>query len=87
MYDDRIIAVCQHIATPIANSDHQQFDLKIGGGSHWRNTSSIRFWAFSYSMAEPCGRSFQVIMYFMPFSSVNFQLYRRAIFSACAGDV
>ena len=25
--------------------------------SHRRNTSRIRFWAFSYSMGEPCGRS------------------------------
>jgi hypothetical protein len=28
-------------------------------------TSSIRFWAFSYSAGEPCGRSNQLIMYFI----------------------
>ena len=25
----------------------------------------MRFWAFSYSMGEPCGRSNQLITYFM----------------------
>jgi hypothetical protein len=45
--------------------------LKLAGAFHGLKTSRIRFCAFSYSMGEPCGRSFQVIMYFM-----NFLLYR-----------
>src|ERR1039458_1093637 len=39
--------------------------LKLAGAFHWPNTSRIRFWAFSYSIGEPCGRSNQLIMYFM----------------------
>src|SRR5436190_21894106 len=38
--------------------------LKLAGAFHWPNTSRIRFWAFSYSMGEPCGRSNQLITYF-----------------------
>ena len=29
--------------------------LKWSGFFHWPNTSRIRFWAFSYSIGEPCG--------------------------------
>src|SRR5438105_6605153 len=39
--------------------------LKLAGAFHWPNTSRIRFWAFSYSMGEPCGRSNQLITYFI----------------------
>src|ERR1035441_2045598 len=39
--------------------------LKLAGAFHWPNTSRIRFWAFSYSAGEPCGRSNQLIMYFI----------------------
>src|SRR5688500_8009656 len=39
--------------------------LKFAGAFHWVKTSSIRFWAFSYSIGEPCGRSDQVIIYFI----------------------
>src|SRR5438067_4458402 len=39
--------------------------LKFAGAFHCRNTSRIRFWAFSYSIGEPCGRSNQLIMYFI----------------------
>src|SRR6185436_17818530 len=39
--------------------------LKLAGAFHWVNTSRIRFWAFSYSIGEPWGRSDQVSMYFM----------------------
>src|SRR6476659_10428793 len=39
--------------------------LKLAGAFHWPKTSRIRFWAFSYSIGEPCGRSDQVSMYFM----------------------
>ena len=67
MYGDRISAVSHHLATPIANADHQQLDVEVGWGSHQRKTSRSRCWAFSYSKAEPCERSLQVIMYFMPF--------------------
>jgi hypothetical protein len=41
--------------------------LKLAGAFHGLKTSRIRFCAFSYSMGVPCGRSFQVIMYFMIF--------------------
>src|SRR5215831_11022139 len=44
--------------------------LKLAGAFHGLKTSRIRFCAFSYSMGEPCGRSFQVIMYFMSSPSV-----------------
>src|SRR6266568_9274702 len=39
--------------------------LKLAGAFHCVKTSRIRFWAFSYSMGEPCGRSDQVSMYFI----------------------
>src|SRR6266567_9539774 len=39
--------------------------LKLAGAFHSPNTSRIRFWAFSYSMGEPCGRSNQLITYFI----------------------
>src|SRR3954454_21721657 len=39
--------------------------LKLPGAFHWPKTSRIRFWAFSYSMAEPCGRSVHLITYFI----------------------
>src|SRR5436853_2165668 len=39
--------------------------LKLSGAFHCVKTSRIRFWAFSYSIGEPCGRSDQVIMYFI----------------------
>src|SRR5437879_3006428 len=41
--------------------------LKFAGAFHGLKTSKIRFCAFSYSMGVPCGRSFQVIIYFMIF--------------------
>jgi hypothetical protein len=52
---DRIVTIGQHVVAPVA----------YPGASHRRNTSRIRFCAFSYSMAEPCWRSDQVIMYFI----------------------
>jgi hypothetical protein len=39
--------------------------LKLSGAFHWAKTSSIRFWACSYSIGEPCGRSEQAVMYFI----------------------
>src|SRR3954453_5650074 len=39
--------------------------LKFSGAFHWPKTSRIRFWAFSYSIGEPCGRSNQLITYFI----------------------
>src|SRR6266540_4768335 len=39
--------------------------LKLAGAFHWPNTSRIRFWAFSYSIGEPCERSNQLITYFI----------------------
>src|SRR5437773_5051948 len=46
--------------------------LKLAGAFHSPNTSRIRFWAFSYSMGEPCGRSNQLITYFI-FSPAFFE--------------
>src|SRR5579863_3486762 len=55
--------------------------LKLAGAFHWPNTSRIRFWAFSYSMGEPCGRSNQLITYFMFLSSLlcKFVAHRKAV--------
>src|SRR5215208_6803969 len=39
--------------------------LKLSGAFHCVKTSSIGFWAFSYSIGDPCGRSNQLIMYFI----------------------
>src|SRR3954454_16376913 len=46
--------------------------LKLSGAFHWVNTSRIRFWAFSYSIGDPCGRSDQLSMYFI--SAILFYL-------------
>ena len=40
-------------------------DGRVPGAFHCPKTSRIRFWAFSYSTGEPCGRSNQLIMYFI----------------------
>src|SRR4029079_5802283 len=45
--------------------------LKLPGAFHWPNTSRIRFWAFSYSIGEPCGRSNQLITYLILSSSIQ----------------
>src|ERR1043165_4659303 len=50
--------------------------LKLAGAFHCVKTSNIRFWAFSYSIGEPCGRSDQVIIYFI--SILLFALMERA---------
>src|SRR5882757_8535043 len=52
--------------------------LKLAGAFHGLKTSKIRFCAFSYSMDEPCGRSFQVIMYCMQ-STLSFTRVRVAV--------
>src|SRR4051812_19932378 len=39
--------------------------LKLSGAFHWVKTSRMRYWAFSYSIGDPCERSFQLIMYFI----------------------
>jgi hypothetical protein len=41
--------------------------LKLAGAFHCVKTSRIRFWAFSYSIGDPCGRSNQLSMYFIGF--------------------
>jgi hypothetical protein len=46
--------------------------LKLAGAFHGLKTSRILFCACSYSAGEPCGRSFQLIMYFMVLSSFAF---------------
>src|SRR4051794_38732375 len=44
--------------------------LKLAGAFHCVKTSRIRFWAFSYSIGDPWGRSDQVSMYFMADSNM-----------------
>src|SRR6185295_18291141 len=39
--------------------------LKLPGAFHCPKTSRIRFWAFSYSIGEPWGRSNQLSTYFI----------------------
>jgi len=67
MHFERVVTFHQHIPAPITNADDERFDVEIGGRFPGLKTSRIRFCAFSYSMGVPCGRSFQVIMYFMIF--------------------
>src|SRR5258706_7925871 len=59
--------------------------LKLAGVFHGLKTSRIRFCAFSYSTGEPCGRSFQVIMYFIVFSSLHPVMIRRVADRGVAG--
>ena len=61
----RIVTVQQHIATPVAHADNEQLDLEVVSAFHCVKTSRIRFWAFSYSIGDPCGRSVQVSIYFI----------------------
>jgi hypothetical protein len=61
----RIIAVQQHVTAPVAHPNNEQFDLEIVGRLPLRETSRMRFCAFSYSIGDPCGRSVQVSMYFI----------------------
>jgi hypothetical protein len=51
--------------TPLAHSHHEYLDLEIGGGLPLSENLQYRFWAFSYSIGDPCGRSNQLIMYFI----------------------
>ena len=60
-----IVAIDQHVAAPLADSDDEDFDFKVRGAFHCVKTSRIRFWAFSYSAGEPSGNSNQLIMYFI----------------------
>jgi hypothetical protein len=61
----RIVAIHQHMPTPLAHAHNEQLDLEIGGRLPLKEkTSSARFWLFSYSVGDPCGRSNQLIMYF-----------------------
>src|ERR1700704_6144716 len=48
--------------------------LKLSGAFHWVKTSRIRFWAFSYSIGDPCERSFQVTTYFIGMLQYWFEL-------------
>jgi len=69
MHFERVISFHQHIPAPITDADDERLDLELAGDFHGLKTSRIRFCAFSYSMGEPCGRSFQVIMYCIPSTS------------------
>ncbi len=70
MHGERIVAIRKHVAAPVTYSDHKQLDLEIAGRFPLTEDIEFRFCAFSYSMAEPCGRSNQLIMYFMASSPV-----------------
>src|SRR4051812_5170489 len=59
--------------------------LKLAGAFHWPKTSRIRFWAFSYSMGEPCGRSNQLMMYFMGVLSAGVKGVSRPISFGAGG--
>src|SRR6185437_1703773 len=52
--------------------------LKLAGAFHLPNTSRIRFWAFSYSIGEPCGRSNQLITYFIDILLSRVEIVRKA---------
>lgn len=60
-----IVALHQQMPAPVADAHDEKLDVEIGWRFPVTNTSRIRFWACSYSMGEPCGRSNQLIMYFM----------------------
>ena len=60
-----IIAIQHHIATPVTHSDDEQLDLEIVGRLPLSENLQNAFWAFSYSIGDPCGRSFQLSMYFI----------------------
>ena len=62
------VAFHQHVPAPLAHTNHEKLD-QSPGAFHWPNTRDIAIWAFSYSFGEPCGRSNQLIIYFMFFSS------------------
>src|SRR2546423_4016501 len=51
--------------------------LKLGGAFHCVKTSKIRFWAFSYSIGEPWGRSDQVSIYFIGISFIALMSSKR----------
>src|SRR6476660_1301071 len=54
--------------------------LKSAGADHCVNTSRMRFWAFSYSIGEPCERSVQVSMYFIDASvCLTFTVYPKRL--------
>src|SRR4029077_15435227 len=52
--------------------------LKLAGAFHGRKTSRIRFWAFSYSIGDPCERSNQLIMYFIDILLDQVDIFRDA---------
>src|SRR3972149_1796568 len=58
--------------------------LNPAGAFHLPNTSSIRFWAFSYSAGEPCGRSNQLIMYFTAILLIVLVLGTTAVWTGTA---
>jgi hypothetical protein len=77
------INICPpHSPTP----DYEKLDLEIAGAFYWPNTSRIRFWAFSYSVAEPCGCSNQLIPSFMFFPSFGNGPTDRSVLTYSRGD-
>jgi hypothetical protein len=65
MHFERVVTFYQPKPAPITDADDERLDFEIGGRFPRAEDLQIRFFAFSYSMGVPCGRSFQVIMYFM----------------------
>jgi len=59
------------MAAPLAHPNREKLDLEIGWRLPLAKHFEVRFWAFSYSIGEPCGRSNQLITYFIFSSSVQ----------------
>jgi hypothetical protein len=72
----RIVAVNQHVPTPLSHTHHEKLDLEVVWRLPLTNTSRIRFWAFSYSTGEPCVRSNQLTMYFIAILLLNIDVAR-----------
>src|SRR5712692_2011767 len=53
----RIVAVHQHMPTPLAHSYDEHLDFEIGGRLPLTEHLKYPLLAFSYSAGEPCGRS------------------------------
>ena len=52
-------------ATPFAHPRHEGMHLDFAGYFPVLEDFRMRFWTFSYSIADPCGRSFQFTRYFI----------------------
>ena len=65
MHFERVVTFHQHISTPIADADDECLDFEIGWRLPWAEDLEDSLLCLFVLCGEPCGRSFQVIMYFM----------------------